>query len=143
MALGLYPVDLASELGQVRVNLGDLDATLNESDPTQSDGFITSDELIEFSLAKYADKDSATRIYLATVDMLRYIVASLARNMRYRERASGHEIDSYMSEQYNHYKDLLEQWTKDPSLNPFAASGFLINTTKPIVSMGMFDDIGN
>lgn len=143
MALGLYPVNLASELGQVRVNIGDLDATLNSVTPAQSEGYLVGDDLISFSLLKYADKDQATRIYFTTVDVLRYLVASLARQVRYRERASGHEIDGYFYQQFSQFKELLAKWEKDPTLNPFAASGFLINTSKPIVSMGMFDDIGN
>lgn len=142
MALGLYPVNLTSELGQVRVNIGDLDATLDVATPAQSDGFIISDDLINFSLTKYADKDSATRIYLATVDVLRYIVASLAKQIRYRERAGGSEIEGHFHIQFQNYKDLLDQWTKDPTFNPSVGAGFVINTTKPIISMGMFDDMG-
>lgn len=143
MANGLYPVILTEELGQIRINIGDLEAELNEVDPSQSTGFLVGDDVIEFSLSKYTDKDSATRVYLATVDVLRYLVATLARQIRYRERSGNHELEGYFNTQFENYKDLLDKWTKDPSLNPFAASGFLINTTKPIVSMGMFDDIGN
>lgn len=143
MANGLYPVILTEELGQVRINIGDLEAELNEADPSQSTGFLVGDDVIEFSLSKYLDKDSTTRVYLATVDVLRYLVASLAKQIRYRERAGQSEIDGYFYQQFSQFKELLAKWEKDPSLNPFAASGFLINTTKPIVSMGMFDDIGN
>lgn len=142
MATGLYPVNLASELGQVRVNIGDLDATLNSVTPAQSEGYLVGDDLISFSLLKYADKDQATRIYFTTVDVLRYLVASLARQVRYRERSGNHELEGYFNTQFDNYKALLDQWLKDPTLNPFTASGFLINTTKPIVRMGMFDDMG-
>lgn len=142
MATGLYPVILTEELGQVRVNIGDIEAELNVTDPSQSTGFLVGDDIIEFSLSKYLDKDSDTRVYLATVDVLRYLVATLARQIRYRERSGNHDLEGYFNTQFENYKDLLDQWTKDPAFNPSVGAGFVINTTKPIISMGMFDDMG-
>lgn len=141
MANGYCPIDLSSEVGAVRLNIGDVDCTPNALDPANGTGFDLSDDIIQFSLDKYIDKDPITRIYLSTVDCLRYLVAFYAKQVRLRERAGSHELDGQFNQRYEHYKDLLDDWTTDPSLNPFVAAGYVINTTASKAKEGMFDDL--
>ena len=141
MANGYCPIDLSSEVGAVRLNIGDVDCTPNTLDPANGTGFDLSDDVIQFSLDKYVDRDAVTRIYLATVDCIRYLVSFYSKQIRIRERTGQNEIDGYFNQRYDHYKDLLNDWACNPALNPFVGAGFKINTTDPIVSIGMFNDI--
>lgn len=142
MATGYCPIDLSSDVGAVRLNIGDTDCTPNTLDPTAGTGFDLGDDVIQFSLDKYVDKDQATAIRLATVDCLRYLVSFYAKQVAFRERTGNNEVQAQFNQRYEHYRDLLDDWTNNPALNPSIGAGYIINTTPKKGIEGMFDDIG-
>lgn len=108
MASGVFPADLTTEVGQVRLNIGDFD-------PPTGDDYIVSDDIIQFTLDRYAGETSIVRLYRATIDVLTYLKSKYAQEgARTRKRESGLEVEVYANELYQNICDLLKYWENNP-----------------------------
>lgn len=108
MASGVFPADLSTEVGQVRLNIGDFD-------PPNGDEYIISDDIIQFTLDRYPDDTAVVRLYRATIDVLTYLKSKYAQEgARTRKRESGLEVEVYANELYNNICDLLKFWENNP-----------------------------
>lgn len=108
MSSGLFPPILSTEVGQVRLNIGDFD-------PEDGDQYIISDDIIQFTLDRYTGDSSVVRLYRATIDVLTYLKSRYAQEgARTRKRESGLEVEVYANELYQNICDLLTYWENNP-----------------------------
>ena len=108
MACGVFPADLTTEVGQVRLNIGDFD-------PPNGDDYIISDDIVQFTLDRYSSDIPIIRLYRATIDTLTYLKSKYAQEgARTRKRESGLEVEVYANELYQNICDLLKFWENNP-----------------------------
>ncbi len=108
MSFGIFPAMLNTEVGQIRLNIGDFD-------PVSEDDYIISDDILQFTLERYATETEVIRIYRATIDTLTYLKSKYAQEgARTRKRESGLEVEVYANELYQNICDLLKFWENNP-----------------------------
>lgn len=98
------PADISTENGKVRYNIGDI-----------VEPYILDDTVIDALLSMYPDVTEDVRVWNATVDALRILMARYAGEAdRRREREGSVEIEVYHSNNYGYYKDLLDYYLNNP-----------------------------
>lgn len=108
MSLGVFPANLTTEVGQLRLNIGDFD-------PTNEEDYIISDDIIQFTLDRYTSESPIVRLYRATIDVLTYLKSKYAQEgARTRKREAGLEVEVYANELYQNICDLLKYWENNP-----------------------------
>ena len=96
--------DFYSDVGSVRINLGDFD-----------EPFRLPDDVIIIKLQEYASQSEATRIWNASVDCLKILLNKFALNAsRLREREGGVEIEEYRNEIYQALKERYKELINNP-----------------------------
>lgn len=106
---------VTTEISMVRLMIGDLDATL------------VSDQVIQLTLSKYADKTSPTKEYLSALDSLQYAWFNQSKTGgRRRERKGPFEVEVYGTEVSKSLKAAYDHLLKNPPSGIPRAIGILI-----------------
>lgn len=98
------PVDITTEVGQVRYNIGDV-----------FEPYMLEDNVIEFVLDRYPEDSSDIRVWKATIDCLRLLKSRFSmEGERRREREGGVEVELYTTKVLNNICDLILWFELNP-----------------------------
>lgn len=139
-------IDYDSEIGQIRLNIGD------DEEPLR-----LIDDILDVQLEKYPSDTSEVRVWKASLDCLNILINRAALNAsRLREREGGVEIEEYRNDVYKALKERYDDLVANPPVDASTSEATLIviggvskkettritnnlDNKRPSVGIGWFD----